>query len=169
MAQSVTSQQTPPPAENVRKPVYDKFMYEPIGFAGYDNRAHIPPENPYGTIAEMYNSGEEEEPEKDDEKTALRLVAGLIACCLIISVIGIVYDVAHSKDEMSKFNSSENVVLYSDKKPEGANDIINEKDENGRYTTEGVAELVRPSIVEIYTYSDPAHKDLVGTGSGVVI
>lgn len=168
-AQSVNAQQTPPPAGNVRKPVYDKFMYEPIGFAGYDNRAHIPPENPYGTITEMYNNGEEEEPEKDDEKTALRLVAGLIACCLVISVIGIVYDVANSKNALSKFKSSENVVLYSDKKPEGAMDIENFKDENGKYTTEGVAELVRPSIVEIYTYSDPAHKDLVGTGSGVVI
>ena len=60
-----TQQTTPPPSQNVRKPVYDKFMYEPIGFAGYDTRAHIPPENPYGTIAEMYNSGEDEEPAKE--------------------------------------------------------------------------------------------------------
>lgn len=181
--QTTTAQNTaaPPPQQtaqnsnaqqshNVRRPVYDKFMYEPIGFAGYDNRAHIPPENPYGSIAEMYNSGEaEEEPEKTDEKTALRLVAGLIACCLIISVIGIVYDVANSKKAMSKFRSSGNVVIYSEDKPEGALDSENFKDENGRYTTEGVAELVRPSIVEIYTYSDPAHRELVGTGSGVVI
>ena len=163
--QSNASQQT----GNVRKPVYDKFMYEPIGFAGYDNRAHIPPENPYGTITEMYNSGEDEEPEISDEKTALKLVAVLIACCLVISVIGIVYDVANSKKAMSKFRSSGNVVLYSENKPESASDAENFKDENGRYTTEGVAELVRPSIVEIYTYGDPAHKDLIGTGSGVVI
>ena len=167
-AQTNTTQQTPPP-QNVRKPVYDKFMYEPIGFAGYDTRAHIPPENPYGTIAEMYNNGEEEVTEKVDDKLAFRLVAGLIACCLLVSVIGIIYDVANSGNAMKKFKSSGNVVLYSEKKPESAKEFDDYKDENGRYTTEGVAKLVRPSIVEIYTYTDPAHKDLVGTGSGIVI
>lgn len=167
-AQTNTTQQTPPP-QNVRKPVYDKFMYEPIGFAGYDTRAHIPPENPYGTIAEMYNNDEEEVTEKVDDKLAFRLVAGLIACCLLVSVIGIIYDVANSGNAMKKFKSSGNVVLYSEKKPESAKEFDDYKDENGRYTTEGVAKLVRPSIVEIYTYTDPAHKDLVGTGSGIVI
>lgn len=167
-SQTNTTQQTPPP-QNVRKPVYDKFMYEPIGFAGYDTRAHIPPENPYGTIAEMYNNGEEEVTEKVDDKLAFRLVAGLIACCLLVSVIGIIYDVANSGNAMKKFKSSGNVVLYSEKKPESAKEFDDYKDENGRYTTEGVAKLVRPSIVEIYTYTDPAHKDLVGTGSGIVI
>ena len=167
--QQSAQQTTPPPSQNVRKPVYDKFMYEPIGFAGYDTRAHIPPENPYGTIAEMYNSGEDEEPEKVDDKLAYRLVAGLIACCLLVSVIGIIYDVANSNKAMKKFKSTGPVVLYSEKKPETAKELEDYKDESGRYTTEGVAKLVRPSIVEIYTYTDPAHKDLVGTGSGIVI
>ena len=169
-SQTNTAQQTtPPPSQNVRKPVYDKFMYEPIGFAGYDTRAHIPPENPYGTIAEMYNSGEDEEPEKVDDKIAYKLVAGLIACCLLVSVIGIIYDVANSNKAMKQFKATGPVVLYSEKKPESAKEFDEYKDEDGRYTTEGVAKLVRPSIVEIYTYSDPAHKDLVGTGSGIVI
>ena len=162
---SVPPQQTPPP----QKPVYDKFMYEPIGFAGYDNRAHIPPEYPYNNITASNGEDTDELPDKPDDKTAIRLLSALIACCLLVSVIGIVYDVANSKQAMKRFKSSGSVVLYSEKKPESAKELEDYKDKNGRYTTEGVAKLVRPSIVEIYTYTDPAHKDLVGTGSGVVI
>lgn len=45
-------------------------------------------------------------------------------------------------------------------------------DENGKYTVEGVAEVVRPSIVDIYCYeSDRDYSDEViyGTGSGIII
>ena len=167
----------PPPQQTARKPVYDKFMYEPIGFEGYDRRAHIPPEQPqtqqqpqppqFSEMMEMFS-----EPEKkpvENETLGLKLIAALIAGCVIIGIIGMVYDISNSSKALKNFRSTGNVVLYSEKKPESAKDIESYKDENGRYTTEGVAELVRPSIVEIYTYSDPAHKDLVGTGSGVVL
>ncbi|MBR1824370.1 MAG: trypsin-like peptidase domain-containing protein [Ruminococcus sp.] len=160
-----------PPPQTPRRPVYDKFMYEPIGFEGYDRREHIPPPPPeppqFSEMAELFA-----EPEKkpvENETVGLKLVAALIASCIIIGIIGIAYDVANSKKALSNFKSSGNVVLYSEKKPENAKDTESYKDENGRYTTEGIAELVRPSIVEIYTYSDPAHRDLLGTGSGVVL
>ena len=40
------------------------------------------------------------------------------------------------------------------------------QDENGRYTYEGIAKTVMPSIVEIYTYADGK---LVGSGSGIIL
>ncbi len=39
-------------------------------------------------------------------------------------------------------------------------------DENGKYTIEGIAATVMPSIVEIYTYSD---SKTIGSGSGILI
>ena len=183
LQQNAAPKQTPPPQQTARKPVYDKFMYEPIGFEGYDRRAHIPPEQPqpqpvpppppqmprqqFVPINNM--SDFNDMPPVENEKTGLKLISTLIACSIIIGIIGIVYDTVNSKKVLENFRKGDSVVLYSEKKPEGANDVENYKDENGKYTTEGVAELVRPSIVEIYTYSDAAHKDLVGTGSGVVI
>ena len=39
-------------------------------------------------------------------------------------------------------------------------------DENGRYSFEGIAETVMPSIVEIYTYKDD---HMLGSGSGIIL
>ena len=64
-------------------------MYEPIGFAGYDNRAHIPPEYPYNDISASNGEDTDKLPDKPDDKTAIRLLSALIACCLLVSVIGI--------------------------------------------------------------------------------
>lgn len=62
------------------------------------------------------------------------------------------------------------VNLQTQEKPD-----LDPSDENvtpdGTYTVSGVAELVKPSIVEVYTFdsSSRTEKDLVGTGSGIVI
>jgi serine protease Do len=58
--------------------------------------------------------------------------------------------------------------VYQSQKPVTASnsDYV---DDDGKYTTEGIAATVRPSIVEIYTYSDMHHQNLLGTGSGIVI
>ena len=68
---------------------------------------------------------------------------------------------------MKNIPAAQNVVLYRESKPAGANDFDNFVDQSGKYTIEGVSELVRPSIVKIYTYSDPT--TLAGTGSGIVL
>ena len=40
------------------------------------------------------------------------------------------------------------------------------KDESGRYTTEGIAQLLKPSIVEIFTYNTQiSNTNPVGSGS----
>ena len=45
-------------------------------------------------------------------------------------------------------------------------DERNLQDSSGKYTPEGIAETVMPSIVQIYTYSDSR---LAGTGSGIIL
>jgi serine protease Do len=89
-----------------------------------------------------------------------------------VSIFGIIHDIIKSDDLIDKIGSQKQVILYKESKPEGANELDNFKDENGKYTPEGVSALVRPSIVKIYTYSDYAGytaKKAVGTGSGIVL
>ena len=91
---------------------------------------------------------------------------------LIIAIFGIIHDIVKSDEIVDKIGNPQQVVLYKESKPKGANDEENFKDENGKYTPEGVASLVKPSIVKIYTYSDYAGymaKKTEGTGSGIVL
>ncbi len=61
---------------------------------------------------------------------------------------------------------SNTVVLQTQEKPE-----LNPEDENvtvdGEYTVRGVAELVKPSIVEVYVYDENHNPS--GSGSGIII
>ncbi len=143
-----------------RRPVYDKFMYEPIGF-------------------EELEKGSPAIEDIDDTKlkgrnnTAIkRLFAALVILAAGLSVFGIVHDIVKSDSIVDKIGSPQAVVLYKEHKPDGANDDSNYKDASGRYTPEGAAALVRPSIVKIYTYADYAGysaKRPLGTGSGIVL
>lgn len=152
--------QAPPPVTKPRRPVYDSFMYEPIGFDEYDRMS----------AAEI--KADEERKERKlrtaRERTILVLFFLLLILALIIGIVGIVADLIRSKQHMKAIGAP-SVVLYQNSKPEGANNLENFVDENGRYTTEGAAAAVRDSIVEIYTYSDPFRATLKGTGSGVVL
>ena len=62
------------------------------------------------------------------------------------------------------------VEIKTQKKPD-----LDPKDDDvnadGTYTVRGVAELVKPSIVEVYTYSgtEIRERDLMGEGSGIII
>ncbi len=103
------------------------------------------------------------------EKTIVVLFFILVIIALIMGVFGIVYDIATSGSRMDNLHASERVVIYQNSKPEGTDEIAEQLDEYGRYSTEGVAAAVRESIVEIYTYSDTFQNKLVGTGSGVVL
>lgn len=102
------------------------------------------------------------------EHTLIILFFILILITLILGVYGIVADIAGSKETIA-VSGTQNVIIYQNAKPDGANALENFIDENGRYTTEGAAAAVRESIVEIYTYSDALHKTLLGTGSGVIL
>lgn len=145
----------------VIKPHYDAFMYEPIGFQNYIQL------RPADLFAE-----EEAKIKKQHmrhERTIIILFFVLILITLALSIYGIVYDVIKAEKTLVEIGKNQSIVIYQSSKPDGANDFSNFKDENGRYTTEGAAAYVRDSIVEIYTYSDAFHKKLLGTGSGVIL
>ena len=148
-------------SEEVRVPVYDAFMYEPIGFDDLDKKkaeemreAEIAAEN-RGRIRR--------------ERSIIFLFIFLLLITVGLAVYGIVSDIMNADKALRKTGADRAVVLYRNKKPEGSNDLSNFKDENGRYTIEGAAAAVKPSIVEIYAYDNAARKTPTGTGSGIVI
>lgn len=116
---------------------------------------------------------EEEQLEKKARARREKAIVVFFMLIFIISaglaIYGIVQDVKRGRDSLEYVSISKPVVLYQNSKPENANNPENFKDENGKYTTEGVASVVKPSIVEIYTYNDAVRTDLSGTGSGIVI
>lgn len=89
---------------------------------------------------------------------------------LVLTMIGfalfcIVWDVKNGTAAGGGYRAGDviEVNLTQHDKPE-----INETlaDETGKYSVEGVAKAVMPSIVEIYTYKDGA---ALGTGSGIIL
>ncbi|MBP3379572.1 MAG: trypsin-like peptidase domain-containing protein [Ruminococcus sp.] len=144
------------PGENRQQVKYDAFMYEPIGFEEYARM----------TEAE---SLPKKKKHSGGNKGALAFFAVLAVFTMGLGVFGIVYDITTSRERLAGLTEDKTTVIFQAKKPDAANDIAGEIDEYGRYTTEGAAAAVRGSIVEIYTYSDPSHKTLVSTGSGVII
>lgn len=160
-----------PPEQNINtagnnqlpqnRPVYDSFMYEPIGFEDYVRM----------TDAEMRAEAEAKEKALHSrrERTIIILFVILVITTAVIGMAGLFLDIITSGKRIGNRAPSASVVIFQNKKPEGANDPSNFVDENGRYTTEGAAAAVRNSIVEIYTYSQPDHSDRPGTGSGIVL
>lgn len=151
--------EAPPPERK-----YDDFMYEPIGFENQESS-----EGEYVPV-----EGEAVQPKKkhrrtSNERVIILLLALIFLVTIIVAVVSSIRDISRSSDTFSNYTIADSVVIYKSSKPEGANDEENYIDEDGKYTTEGIAAEVRPSIVEIYTYSDIQHSSLVGTGSGIVI
>lgn len=60
-----------------------------------------------------------------------------------------------------------NIVLYTSPKPESDNHQLT--DESGKYTVEGLVQVVRPQVVEIYTYKTKDTNAVSGSGSGIII
>lgn len=148
----------PPPdiPEQPNQPVYDDFMYEPIGFgdAGLDAQA----------LDIM-----DDEKKEPGNAWAITLFITLIIVALALSVFGIWHDITNSKEAVDRIVESRRVVLFQNSKPDSALESEFNRDENGRYSPEAVASMVKPSIVEIFTYGDVMRTQLIGTGSGVVL
>ncbi len=158
--------QTPPnptPRNNFGQPVnpprYDAFMYEPIGF----EEAAFRQANAAAVQAEK-----EKKRHIRHERAILVIFAVLVIATMFFGICGIVIDILMGESRI-KTLGSEQVVIYQESKPKGAADLSDFQDENGRYTTEGAAAAVKDSIVEIKTYADAFHKELLGTGSGVIL
>lgn len=143
--------------EDAAGPVYDDFMYEPIGFEDLEKQSAID------------DTSKPKQKRIRGEAAAILLFSLLLITSAVIAVIGIVKDIIGSPSAVNKILENRQPVLYINSKPDGANDLSNFVDENGKYTIEGAAAAVKDSIVEIYTYGDSSKKILEGTGSGVVI
>lgn len=141
-----------------QKRKYDDFMYEPIGFE------HAASSTEYTYL----ESGETEKKKRsNNEKFIIVMLITIFVAIIILAVTCITIDISRSSDIIDNY-SHDKVTIYKETKPVSDEDAVL-KDENGRYTTEGVASTVRPSIVEIYTYSDEKHQKLSNTGSGIII
>lgn len=93
------------------------------------------------------------------------VIAGMI---FLLCIYCIIADLMHGTLRSDAVQNT--VVLQMQEKPE-----LNPEDDNvtadGEYTVKGVAEMVKPSIVEVYVYqtSDSGTQFLSGTGSGIII
>lgn len=152
--------------QNPQSPVnngvkYDSFMFEPIGFEQYDRQNEA--------AAKEAAQHKEKRRKTLNERIIILLLALIFIVTLLLSGFAIIRDIFRSEKVIDNYKPAQSVVVYQQSKPENAADSASYVDENGRYTTEGIAATVRPSIVEIFTYSDRMHTNLVGTGSGVII
>jgi len=93
------------------------------------------------------------------------LIAAIVGFVLILgfSVYCIVRDLSHGA--MQSDPGGVHISIGTQKKPDVPE---NYKDDTGRYTVEGIAQAVRPSIVEIYTYGE-VDSLVIGSGSGIII
>ncbi len=99
------------------------------------------------------------------------IAAAVIAVLIfLLCVFCIVADLLHGALDGNGGSTGHEVVINVQPKPE-----LDPDDENvtadGEYTVKGVAELVKPSIVEVYAYKTllPDFSDLAGTGSGIIV
>lgn len=130
------------------------------------------------------NASQPLSPEKKDRRAAfwLKIASALVALLLLYCIGSDIYAYRHgisnaasvptASDPTVEGDASEyvgaEVVIEQQDKPQLDPDA-EKVDETGRYTVEGVAAAVRPSIVEIYTYGDKDATYLSGTGSGIIL
>lgn len=143
---------------------YDAFMYEPIGFEELEKQQQE-------LSSDAESAVKRKTKRTKGETAAIVLFLILIIGSAALAGFGIVSDIMNSKQAIEKIAATKKVLFYKESKPENANIEAVVPDENGKYTIAGVAKLVKPSIVEIYTYdseSDASFGNSLGTGSGIV-
>lgn len=141
---------------------YDSFMYESIGLEEMKNSGNNTP--PASEAVSAKKSG--------GTTAAVVMFLVLMAAAFGFAAFGIVTDMVNSDKALDKLAERKQVVLYRDVNRKASADELLKTDKYGRYTIEGVSELVKPSIVEIYTYASRADYqagNYIGSGSGVVI
>lgn len=139
---------------------YDDFMYEPIGFEELEHQQESASNSSGAAAKKRHRSF--------NEKIIIILLTLIFIVTVLLAVFAVIKDISNSDKAFAEYTNPGNVIVYKKPQPVSADDK-DYLDQNGKYTTVGIAALVRPSIVEIYTYSDIQHQTLVNTGSGVVI
>ena len=155
----------PTPPQNQPQVQYDAFMKQPIGFEELERQQ---------TASEEYLAEKKKHHKPKhtrSEKVIVIFLALIFIVTLVLSIVAMCSDISRSDEVFQNYTppaAGSDVVVYQNSKPtsQDAEDYLGE---DGKYTSEGVAMLVRPSIVEIYTYSDAQQDTLLGTGSGIVL
>ncbi len=108
------------------------------------------------------------------EKKKRRLPVSVVFLVLIFAVVCVltVYCIISDlcRGNFNGFESvvqGKNIILYTSHKPESDNSKLT--DESGKYTVEGLVQVVRPQVVEIYTYKTKDANTVSGSGSGIII
>ena len=116
----------PDNSQPVNRVEYDSFMYEPIGFEELERQN----QEKHREAAEKA----EKRHRTRNERLIILLLAMIFLFTILLSVACIVLDIGKSSNAVRiTSGNGQNVVIYRQSKPEGANDAENFKDENGKY------------------------------------
>lgn len=148
---------------------------------GFPETDHIPPvqEQPVQTdffshddFSAQFNDMKSESNE-NRSKSNVPVILLLILIFIMISALTVYCIYTDIQTGSVKFNEmnhagGEQYSLELNSKPESDRNI-EYIDENGRYTTEGLAEYIRPQVVEIYAYNSGQPEMVIASGSGIII
>ena len=141
---------------------------------------HIPPvQEP--VITDFYSHDDftaqfndmKSENNENKSKSNVPVILLLILIFIMISALTVYCIYTDIQTGSVKFNSGKStggaeISLNLNNKPESDRNI-EYIDENGRYTTEGLAEYIRPQVVEIYAYNSSYPDMVIASGSGIII
>lgn len=109
-------------------------------------------------------------PENGRKRSHVPVAILLVLIFILISAFGVYCIYSDIQSERKAYDTVSNSGGFSLKlngKPDSPD--IEYVSENGRYTTEGLAEHIRPQIVEIYTYNSADTDMVISSGSGIII
>lgn len=163
---SMTQQSMPPGVQPPYSDAPQPFVYTP-----QPGSAFPPPPSPYAPQYAYFPMPPEQPKIAPMNRRIYTMAAVIAVLVFLLCVYCIGSDILHGALNGSEPDSIKvTVKLITQEKPD-----LDPRDENvtadGEYTVKGVAELVKPSIVEVYTYSSNSRRkaDLEGTGSGIII
>ncbi len=90
--------------------------------------------------------------------------AAILIIICVFSVYSIIIDIKDSADSGRIY--SDDITLKTYSKP---HEETISPDENGKYTTEGIAQLMKPAVVEIFSFSSDDTETPKSGGSGIII
>lgn len=110
---------------------------------------------------------------ENKSKSIVPVILLLILIFIMISALTVYCIYTDIQTGSVKFNAGKStggaeISLNLNNKPESDRNI-EYIDENGRYTTEGLAEYIRPQVVEIYAYNSSYPDMVIASGSGIII
>jgi serine protease Do len=105
--------------------------------------------------------------EKKKHSAPIILLVLILVIVTLLTVYCVVSDLSRGDfNEIGGSFNNRSIALNTAHKPDSENTAA---DENGKYTVEGLVQVVRPQVVEIYTYQTKDSDTVTGSGSGIII